>query len=142
MRLVMPGGREPGRNGTPARALSRSTNITHEDTMRIATGALAATLIAFGAAQAQAQALTVQYGGGYGTETRIVRERPAVREVEVDRGYRRGPVVEERVIRRPARTRTVCRTVVRERTNPYTGVTVRRPTEVCREQVVSRRFVD
>lgn len=114
--------------------------------MRLATTALAATLLAaLGAGAVQAQGLSVQFGGpAYGaTETRVVRERrPAVREVEVDRGVRRGRVVEERVIARPARTRTVCRTVVRERTNPYTGVTVRRPTEVCRERVVGGRFAD
>jgi hypothetical protein len=40
------------------------------------------------------------------------------------------------------RTRTVCRTVIRERVTRG-GVLVRRPTEVCRQQVVGRRiYVD
>ena len=56
------------------------------------------------------------------------------------------PVVSRRVIERrvvvPARTRTVCRMVMRERVRP-SGVIVRRPVEVCREVVAGRRvFVD
>jgi hypothetical protein len=43
---------------------------------------------------------------------------------------------------RPARTRTVCRTVMEERVRP-SGVVVRRPVERCREVVAGRRvYVD
>ncbi|SCY17202.1 hypothetical protein [Microvirga guangxiensis] len=57
----------------------------------------------------------------------------------------RRPVYRERVERRyvrPARTRTVCRTVMEERVR-RNGDVVRRPVERCREVVGSRRvYVD
>ena len=58
--------------------------------------------------------------------SRIVEERLIER--------RRPVVVEERVIRRPPRARTVCTTRVRERITPG-GVIVRRPVEVCRQVI-------
>jgi hypothetical protein len=59
-----------------------------------------------------------------------------------DHGPRyRERVIERRVVR-PARTRTVCRTVMEERVRP-SGVVVRRPVERCREVVAGRRvYVD
>lgn len=76
------------------------------------------------------------YEPGYErVERRVYREERPV--------YRGGDFEERRVYRRPVQARTVCRTVVRERTNPYTGVTVRRPVEVCRRVVGGRRvFVE
>ena len=56
--------------------------------------------------------------------SRVVEERLIER--------RRPVVVEERVIRRLPRARTVCTTRVRERITPG-GVIVRRPVEVCRQ---------
>jgi hypothetical protein len=87
--------------------------------MRHIVGILAAAgLVVFGAGAASAQ----------GVEVRVVRDH-----------YR--PHVERRVVH-PRRVRTVCRTVVREHVRPN-GVVVRRPTEVCRREVVGRRvYVD
>lgn len=90
-----------------------------------------------GTSMASAQDFGVRIGGPSfersgpeRVERRIYREeRPAFRDREVE-------------VVRPARRRTVCRTIVRERTNPYTGVTIRRPTEVCRTEGGGRRFVD
>ena len=69
-----------------------------------------------------------------GRDVEVYEERRRPRDVEVYEDRRRPRVVEERVIRRPAARRTVCRTVVRERVRPN-GVVVRRPTEVCRTVV-------
>lgn len=59
-------------------------------------------------------------------------------DVYEDRRPRRG-VVEERIIRREAPRRTVCRTVVRERVRGN-GVIVRRPVEECRTVVGGGRY--
>jgi len=103
--------------------------------MRKFLGILAAAgLVTFGAATASAQEFSVRIGD-HGPRHHVVREvheRPAYR----------GRVVERRVIERPARMRTVCRTVIRERVRPN-GVVVRRPVEECRRVVAGRRvFVD
>ncbi|MCB8819132.1 hypothetical protein [Microvirga rosea] len=104
--------------------------------MRHFLGILAtAGLVVFGSGVASAQGLDVRVGvGDRGPGMRVVRDeyRPAHRH----------HVIERRVIERPARSRTVCRTVVREHVRP-SGVVVRRPTEVCRQVVGSRRvYVD
>ena len=53
----------------------------------------------------------------------------------------RNRIVERRVVR-PARSRLVCRTVIRERVRP-SGVVVRRPIEECRRVYAGRRvYVD
>jgi hypothetical protein len=92
-------------------------------------------LVAFGSSVASAQEFRVRVGVDDGPRHhRVVRdrwERPVV--------SRR--VVERRIVR-PAPTRTVCRTVIRERVRGN-GVVVRRPTEVCRQVVAGRRvYVD
>ena len=90
-----------------------------------------------GATTASAQDFGVRIGPGGAA---IDVDRPRRRDVEVyedRRGPRRG-VVEERIIRRPAARRTVCRNEVRERVRPN-GVVVRRPVQVCRT-VVGDRF--
>jgi hypothetical protein len=97
----------------------------------------AAGLMALGSGAASAQSLEVRIGDT-GPRHRVV-ERRVVRDY--DRPVVRRRVVERRRIVRP-RTRTVCRTVIRERVRP-SGVVVRRPTEVCRQVVVGRRvYVD
>jgi hypothetical protein len=94
-------------------------------------------LMAFGSGAASAQSFEVRIGDP-GPRHRVV-ERRIVRDY--DRPVVRRRVVERRRIVRP-RTRTVCRTVIRERVRAN-GVVVRRPTEVCRQQVVGRRvYVD
>ncbi len=94
--------------------------------MRTILGVLAVAGLAFlGAGAASAQGVGVQIGPG---GVRVVPERPAYRE----------RIIERRVVR-PARTRTVCRTVMEERVRPN-GVIVRRPVERCREVVSSRRY--
>ncbi|PVE24466.1 hypothetical protein DC522_10260 [Microvirga sp. KLBC 81] len=97
--------------------------------MRKILGILAfAGLAAFGSATASAQGVGVHVGP---SGVRLVQERPAYRE----------RIVERRIVR-PARTRTVCRTEYRERVRP-SGVVVRRPVEICRQVVGSRRvYVD
>ncbi|MBL0403488.1 hypothetical protein JKG68_05875 [Microvirga aerilata] len=100
--------------------------------MRKILGVLAvAGLTVLGAGTASAQGVGVQIGPG---GVRVVQERhhaPRYRE----------RVIERRVVR-PARTRTVCRTVMEERVRP-SGVVVRRPVERCREVVAGRRvYVD
>ena len=101
--------------------------------MRKILGVLAvAGLTVLGAGTASAQGVGVQIGP---SGVRVVQERhhhgPAYRE----------RIVERRVVR-PARTRTVCRTVIRERVRPN-GVVVRRPVEECRQVVAGRRvYVD
>jgi hypothetical protein len=99
--------------------------------MRKIFGILAvAGLTVLGAGTASAQGVGVQIGPG---GVRVVQEhhRPAYRD----------RVIERRVVR-PARTRTVCRTVMEERVRPN-GVVVRRPVERCRETVAGRRvYVD
>jgi hypothetical protein len=76
----------------------------------------------FGAGAASAQGLDVRIGVGEPGYHRV--DRRVVREV-----YPGRRVVERRYVR--PRSRTVCRTVVRERVTPA-GFVVRRPTEVCR----------
>ncbi|HZH50409.1 MAG TPA: hypothetical protein VEZ16_00865 [Microvirga sp.] len=93
-------------------------------------------LVALGSGVASAQEFRVRVG----VDDHGPRHHRVVREV------RERPVVERRVIERrvvrPARTRTVCRTVMRERVRP-SGVVVRRPVEVCRQVVAGRRvYVD
>jgi hypothetical protein len=99
--------------------------------MRKMLGILAtAGLMIFGAGAASAQGVTIRIGEpGYNrVERRVVRDyRPDYRPVRV---------IERRVVR-PARTRTVCNVVVRERIRPN-GVVVRRPQQVCRQVVVGR----
>ena len=100
--------------------------------MRKMLGILAvAGLTVLGAGTASAQGVGVQIGPG---GVRVVQEHnhgPRYRE----------RIIERRVVR-PARTRTVCRTVMEERVRP-SGVVVRRPVERCREVVASRRvYVD
>ncbi len=97
--------------------------------MRTILGVLAvAGLTLLGAGTASAQGVGVQIGPG---GVRVVQERPAYRE----------RIIERRVVR-PARTRTVCRTVIRERVRAN-GVVVRRPVEECRQVIAGRRvYVD
>ena len=75
---------------------------------------------------ASAQGVNVRIGiGDHGPRHRVVRDR----------------IVERRVVR-PARTRTVCRTVIRDRVRPN-RVVVRRPIEECRRVIAGRRvYVD
>ena len=99
--------------------------------MRKVLGILAvAGLTVLGAGTASAQGVDVRIGQG------------GVRLVQDHHGPRyRERIIERRVIR-PARTRTVCRTVMEERVRP-SGVVVRRPVERCREVVAGRRvYVD
>jgi hypothetical protein len=93
-------------------------------------------LVAFGSSVASAQEFRVRVGVDDGPRHhRVVRDRWDHRPV-VERRF-----VERRIVR-PARTRTVCRTVIRERVRGN-GVVVRRPTEVCRQVVAGRRvYVD
>ena len=101
--------------------------------MRKMFGILAlAGLTVLGAGSASAQGVDVRIGPG---GVRLVQDHD-----------RHGPRYRERVIERrvvrPARTRTVCRTVMEERVRP-SGVVVRRPVERCREVVAGRRvYVD
>ncbi len=99
--------------------------------MRKVLGILAtAGLVVFGASMASAQEVRVRVG---------IDEGPRYHRVVRDRSER--PVVKRRVVERrarPARVRTVCRTVIRERIRP-SGVVVRRPVEVCRQVVAGRR---
>lgn len=95
--------------------------------MRKLFGILAvAGLTALGAGTASAQGVGVHIG-------------PSGVHVEPDRPAYRERVIERRVVR-PARTRTVCRTVMEERVRP-SGVVVRRPVERCREVVGGGRRV-
>ena len=104
--------------------------------MRKLLGILAvAGLTVMGSGMASAQEFRVRIGVDDGPRYhRVVRdrwERPVVRH----------RVVERRIVR-PVRTRTVCRTVIRERVRGN-GVIVRRPVEVCRQVVAGRRvYVD
>jgi hypothetical protein len=100
--------------------------------MRQFLGILAAAgLAVLGSGVASAQDLNVRIGpGGPGVSVEREHYRPAYR----------GRVIERRVVERPARSRTVCRTVVREHVRP-SGVVVRRPTEVCRQVVGGGRRV-
>jgi hypothetical protein len=94
--------------------------------MRTILGVLAVAGLTFlGAGTASAQGVGVHIGPG---GVHLERNRPAYRE----------RVIERRVVR-PARTRTVCRTVMEERVRP-SGVVVRRPVERCREVVAGRRY--
>lgn len=100
--------------------------------MRKMFGILAAAgLVVFGVGAASAQGVDVRIG-------------PSGVRVEQERQYRpayREHIVERRVVR-PARTRTVCRTVMEERVR-RNGVVVRRPVERCRQVVAGRRvYVD
>jgi len=100
--------------------------------MRKVFGILAvAGLMVFGANAASAQGVDVRIG-------------PSGVRVSQERDYRphyRERIVERRVVR-PARTRTVCRTVMEERVR-RNGVVVRRPVERCRTVVAGRRvYVD
>ncbi|MBM6580908.1 hypothetical protein ILT44_12005 [Microvirga sp. BT689] len=97
--------------------------------MRKIFGILAvAGLTVLGAGAASAQGVDVRIGPN---GVRLEQNRPEYRE----------RVIERRVVR-PARTRTVCRTVMEERVRP-SGVVVRRPVERCREVVAGRRvYVD
>ena len=99
---------------------------------KILTILAAAGLVVLGSGVANAQEFRVRIGD-HGPRHHVVRER-------WDR-----PVVERRYIERRVerpRTRTVCRTVVRERVRGN-GVVVRRPVEECRTVVGSRRvYVD
>jgi len=100
--------------------------------MRKIFGILAvAGLTVLGAGSASAQGVDVRIGPG---GVRLVQDHhdgPRYRE----------RVIERRVVR-PARTRTVCRTVMEERVRP-SGVVVRRPVERCRQVVAGRRvYVD
>ena len=100
--------------------------------MRTILGVLAvAGLTVLGAGTASAQGVGVQIGPG---GVRVVQDH--------DHGPRyRERVIERRVVR-PARTRTVCRTVIRERVRAN-GVVVRRPIEECRQVIAGRRvYVD
>ncbi len=96
--------------------------------MRKILGVLAvAGLTVLGAGTASAQGVDVRIGPG---GVSIDRERPVYRE-RVERRYMR-----------PARTRTVCRTVMEERVR-RNGDIVRRPVERCREVAGGRRvYVD
>lgn len=95
--------------------------------MRKVFGILAAAgLVVLGAGAASAQGVDVRIGPG---GVRVERDRPVYRE----------RVIERRVVR-PARTRTVCRTVMEERVRP-SGVVVRRPVERCRQVVAGGRRV-
>lgn len=89
-------------------------------------------LVAFGSGVASAQEFRVRVGGDDG---------PRHHRVERERWDR--PVTErrymERRVERP-RTRTVCRTVIREHVRGN-GVVVRRPSEVCRQVVAGGRRV-
>jgi hypothetical protein len=97
----------------------------------------AAGLMALGSGTASAQSFEVRIGDP-GPRHRVV-ERRIVRDEYRPVVNRR--VVERRRIVRP-RTRTVCRTVIRERVT-RSGAVVRRPTEICRQQVVGRRvYID
>ncbi|QRM29708.1 hypothetical protein [Microvirga sp. VF16] len=91
----------------------------------------AAGLVVFGAGAASAQGVDVRIGP---SGVRVSQERhyaPRYRE----------RIVERRVVR-PVRSRTVCRTVIRERVRP-SGVVVRRPVEECRRVYAGRRaYVD
>ena len=99
--------------------------------MRKILGILAvAGLTALGVGTASAQSVGVHVGP---SGVHLVQERP--------RPVYRERIVERRIVR-PARTRTVCRTEYRERVRPN-GVVVRRPVEVRRRVVASRRvYVD
>ena len=98
--------------------------------MRKVFGILAAAgLVVLSAGAASAQGVDVRIGP---SGVRVAQER--------HRGpYYRDRVVERRVVR-PARTRTVCRTVMEERVRP-SGVVVRRPVERCRQVVAGGRRV-
>ena len=97
--------------------------------MRKVFGILAAAgLVVLSAGAASAQGVDVRIGP---SGVRVEQERhhsPRYRE----------RIVERRVVR-PARTRTVCRTVMEERVR-RNGVVVRRPVERCREVVAGRRY--
>jgi hypothetical protein len=97
--------------------------------MRTILGVLAvAGLTILGAGTASAQGVDVRIGPN---GVRLEQSRPAYRE----------RIIERRVVR-PARTRTVCRTVMEERVR-RNGVVVRRPVERCRQVVAGRRvYVD
>ncbi|MBF9197473.1 hypothetical protein [Microvirga terrestris] len=97
--------------------------------MRTIIGVLAvAGLTFFGAGAASAQGVDVRIGPG---GVRLEQNRPEYRE----------RIIERRVVR-PARTRTVCRTVMEERVR-RNGVVVRRPVESCRQVTAGRRvYVD
>jgi len=109
--------------------------------MRLVLKALGvAGLLAASTGVASAQGFDLRVGVGE------IDSRPRHIERRVYRDFDDDVVVRRRVIDRrvvaPARTRTVCRTVVRERVTPA-GIVVRRPTEVCRQVVTSRRvYVD
>jgi hypothetical protein len=98
--------------------------------MRKIFGILAvAGLTVLGAGSVSAQGVDVRIGPG---GVRLVQDHhhgPRYRE----------RIVERRVVR-PARTRTVCRTVMEERVRP-SGVVVRRPVERCRQVVAGGRRV-
>jgi hypothetical protein len=81
-------------------------------------------LVAVSGTVASAQGVNVRIGVDNGDryERRVVRERYA--PVTTRR------IVERRIVRPVPRTRTVCRTVIRERV-VRAGVIVRRPTQVC-----------
>jgi hypothetical protein len=91
-------------------------------------------LVTFSAGMASAQEFNVRVGVGDSGP----RHHRVVREVR-ERPVYRNRIVERRVVR-PVRTRTVCRTVMRERVRPN-GVIVRRPVERCRQVVAGGRRV-
>ena len=83
-------------------------------------------LVAITGGAASAQGVDVRIGVGDHDHRRV--ERRVVHERVQPVVSRR--VVERRIVRPVPRTRTVCRTVIRERV-VRAGVIVRRPTEVC-----------
>jgi hypothetical protein len=106
--------------------------------MRKILGILAmAGLVTLSSGVASAQDFNVRVGVGDNGP----RHHRVVRESYERPGYRHR-VIERRVVERPARSRTVCRTVVREHVRGN-GTIVRRPTEVCRQVIAGRRvYVD
>jgi hypothetical protein len=103
----------------------------------------AAGFLALGSGAVTAQGVNVRIGVDDGPHHRV--ERRVVRgfdEVQYTRPEIRRRVIERRVVRPAPRTRTVCRTVIRDRVTAR-GALVRTPTEVCRQTVVGRRvYVD
>ena len=104
--------------------------------MRKTCGSLAAAgVVVLGAGAASAQGVDVRIAP---SGARVAQERHYGHDYRD--GYRERVV--ERGVVRPARTRTVCRTVMEERIR-RNGVIVRRPVERCRQVVAGRRvYVD
>ena len=80
-------------------------------------------------------------GAGGGASAQGVNVRIGIGDHGPGRHVVRSRIVERRVVR-PARSRLVCRTVIRERVR-RNGVVVRRPIEECRRVYAGRRvYVD